>query len=151
MKFARNIQIDLEIEKERGRILSSGSFSDDYHDFKCRMIFKLPNLEVVDVKVEINKLPKEVCRVPFDRLVGLRGVAVGRGFRQKVKKAIGGDQGCIHLVDLIHEIAQGIVALLRKAQMTPDGKEMKDFPDGTFYGVCMGLNKGKLKVDNNED
>lgn len=138
MKFTRSINLNFEmLGKEE--IISEGHFSDDYHDFKCMMVFKLPNLEVTDVMVEINKLPEKICRMPFDRLVGLKGLEVGRGFRQKVKKIIGGDEGCIHLVDLIHELAQGIVALLRKTQMAPDGKEMKDFPSDIFYGKCIGL------------
>ena len=138
MKFARNIKIGLEI-KEKDKILSKGHFVDDYHDFRCVIIFGLPQLEIIGARVETNKLPKRGCRAPFDRFNGLRGLKVERGFRQKVKKIIGGDEGCIHLVDLIHEMGQGIVALLRKAQMTPDGKEMKYFPSDTFFGKCIGL------------
>ena len=138
MQFKRSIQLEFELI-EKNQILSQGQFLDDYHDFKCKMVFKLPALEVMDAKVEMNKLPQEVCRIPFNRLAELKGLKIERGFRQKVKKAIGGDQGCIHLLDLIHEIAQGIVALLRKAKMTPDGKEMKDFPSDIFYGKCIGL------------
>jgi len=96
-------------------------------------------LEIVEAKVETGKLPEEICRVPLEKITSLKGLKIERGFRQKAKRLIGGKKGCIHLLDLISELAQGVVALLRKARMTPDGRELKDFPREIFYGECIGL------------
>jgi len=102
----------------------------------------LPDLEIIEASAQMNKLPRNICKIPLQRIAELKGLKVERGFRHRVRSIIGGKNGCIHLLDLIHELAQGIVALLRKAKMTPDGKEMKDFPAETFYGECIGLNHG---------
>jgi len=138
VEFNRSIKTHFELI-DNEKILAEGHFFDDYHDIKCFIVFSLPSLEIIEAGFETDKLPKPICKVPISRIVGLKGLAVGRGFRQKVKKIIGGKEGCIHLTDLIHEMAQGIVALLRKAKMTPDGREMKDFPSDIFYGECIGL------------
>lgn len=140
MKFNRTINLEFELI-ENNKILSHGHFADDYHDLRCFLIFSLPTLEVIETGIDMNRLPQEICKVPLKRIDKLKGLKIERGFRQKVKRIVGGEGGCIHLVDLIHEMAQGVVALLRKAQITPGGKEMKDFPTDIFYGECIGLKK----------
>ena len=140
MKFSRTIKTNFELI-DNNKILSEGYFVDDYHDIKCTLVFSLLSLEIIDTKIEMGKLPQQICRIPLDKVHKLKGLRVERGFRQKVKRIVGGKEGCIHISDLIHEMAQGIVALLRKAQIAPNGKEMKDFPSDTFYGECIGLKK----------
>lgn len=143
MKFNRTINLEFELIKNN-EILSQGHFADDYHDFRCFLVFSLPSLEVIETEIEMNKLPQEICKVPLKGIDKLKGLKIERGFRQKVKRIVGGEEGCIHLVDLIYEMAQGVVALLRKAQITPSGKEMKDFPSDIFYGECIGLSKADI-------
>jgi len=138
MEFNRSIKTHFELI-ENTKIVSEGHFLDDYHDIKCKLVFSLPCLEIIEAQVETGELPSEICKTPINKIFELKGLKVERGFRQKVRTIIGGKQGCIHFVDLIYEMAQGIVALLRKAQMTADGKEMKYFPSETFYGECIGL------------
>jgi len=143
MKFCRNIKTDLELV-EKNKILATGYFLDDYHDFKCVMILGLPSLDIIETKVKMNRLPKGECETPFKRFIDLKGLKIERGFRQKVKRIVGGERGCIHLVDLIHEMAQSIIALLKKAQINPNGKEIKGFPTDIFYGECIGLSKADI-------
>jgi len=142
MRFSRTIKTDFELIDGK-KILAEGYFLDDYHDIKCTIVFRLSNLEIIEASAQMNKLPRDICKIPLQRIAELKGLKVGRGFRHKVRSVVGGRSGCIHLLDLIHELAQGIVALLRKAEMTPDGKEMKDFPAETFYGECIGLDIDK--------
>lgn len=139
MEFNRSITVHFELISDN-KILAEGRFFDDYHDIKCFIVFSLPFLEIIETGSETAKLPQSICKTPIAKLEGLKGLKIERGFRQKARKIIGGKEGCIHLADLVHEMAQGVVALLRKAKMTPDGKELKDFPSDIFYGGCIGLN-----------
>lgn len=140
MKLSRIITAHYELVENNKEILSAGYFTDDYHDFKCTIRFRLPGLEIIEAKVQVSKVPMEICKLPFEKISELKGLKVERGFRPKVRRIIGGKNGCIHLIDLIHEMAQGIAALLRKARISPDGKEIKGFFSDTFYGECIGLN-----------
>ncbi|MBL7130525.1 MAG: DUF2889 domain-containing protein [Candidatus Omnitrophica bacterium] len=142
MEFNRSITTHFKLIDKK-EIFSKGHFLDDYHDIKCFITFMLPALEIIEAKVKMNKLPMEICEIPISKITQLKGLKVGRGFRIKVKKIIGGKNGCIHLLDLIHEMAQGIVALLRKAKIAPDGKELKGFSSDIFYSECIGLNSKK--------
>lgn len=143
MKFSRTIKTEYELI-DRNKIVSKGYFSDDYHDLECILIFSLPSLEILDAKIKMDRLPKKICRVPLKRIIDLKGLRVKRGFRRKVKKLVGGKEGCIHLTDLIHEIGQSLVAFLRKIQIGPDGNGLRSLPVDIFYGECIGL---KNKVD----
>ncbi len=63
------------------------------------------DLTVIAVEAHIDNSPFQVCpsiTPNFQRLVGLRMVA---GWTKQVKQALGGIQGCTHLVDLLGPVA----------------------------------------------
>lgn len=51
----------------------------------------------------------------FQRLVGLN---LGKGFSSAVREALGGTQGCVHLVDLLRPMANTAYQLLSRAAYT---------------------------------
>lgn len=60
---------------------------------------------VRDVEASIDHGPYEICPVitpNFKRLIGIR---IGRGWRRSVRDAVGGVDGCTHLVELLGPIA----------------------------------------------
>lgn len=48
----------------------------------------------------MKRVPYSICYQPLSRMAQLVGMQVERGLYQRVKEAVGGPQGCVHLVDL---------------------------------------------------
>ena len=139
MEFNRQKIISVK-EIGSNKILAKGVLKDEFHHMKCILTIALPFLEIADAKVEIIKLPMEICKVPLSKVPSLKGMKIQRGFRRNIKKAIGGNLGCIHLLDLIFEIAQGVIQLLGKDKRTRSNSLAleKDLFE-VMVGKCIGL------------
>ena len=72
-------------------------------------------LTIREVAAAMDYTPFNMCpsiTPNFQRLVGLN---LGRGFSDAVRQALGGTQGCVHLVDLLRPMATTAYQLLSPA------------------------------------
>jgi len=97
------------------------------HHMIVRMRIQGPSLTIANVEVEMPATPHADCidlKNSLDRLVGLRIVP---GFTSRVKKAIGGVKGCVHLTTLVLAMAPAAV----QGYWTHRGSRPSDDPIST--------------------
>jgi hypothetical protein len=75
------------------------------HHMSVSLLIDCTSLVIEDIDVELTSVPREVCLETIDCLARIRGLAITRGFTQKVKNIAGGKKGCAHLVELIQAMA----------------------------------------------
>ncbi len=82
----------------------------------------------------------EAGQSPFQKMVGVR---MGRGWRQAVDQAMGGDTGCTHLRELLSNMATAAFQTLpayqkylRRQAGEPEAAPGKE--PGYFMGACIG-------------
>jgi hypothetical protein len=96
------------------------------------------DLKIHAVAAAMDYTPFTMCpsiTPNFQRLVGLR---LGKGFAGAVREALGGTQGCVHLVDLLRPMATTAYQLLApSAYKALKDKERRGEPvDAFFVGQC---------------
>lgn len=114
---------------------------DPYHHIE--MSFRVraddPRAMVIeDVHATMERVPYPVCRKPLERVPLLNGVRVERGLRRRVTRAVGGPQGCVHLVDLFMEgvrLAIQAVVVVWTQHLPPD--EAESLRRDVLGGVCI--------------
>lgn len=78
------------------------------HYMTIRLLVNCSNLLIEDVDVDLISVPMDVCREAVDCLAPIKGLTVTKGFTSKVKKIVGGNKGCTHLVELLLAMAPAI-------------------------------------------
>ncbi|MGE4062807.1 MAG: DUF2889 domain-containing protein [Rhodospirillaceae bacterium] len=95
-------------------------------------------LNIREVAAAMDYTPFSMCpsiTPNFQRLVGLN---LGKGFSRAVREALGGTQGCVHLVDLLRPMATTAYQLLAPStykafkEKESRGEPVKPF----FIGQC---------------
>jgi hypothetical protein len=126
----RNIEVSI-YDYDGQRIIAEGFFKDDrfqethlitgetfpsgaIHHMTIRLLVKCSNFLIEDIAVDLLSVPRQVCRETIGCLAPLKGLTVTKGFTSKVKKLVGGNKGCTHLVELLLTMApvifQGLAA-----------------------------------------
>ncbi len=85
---------------ERGTI----SAGEPIHNMRVRITIN-DDIEIVAAEAETLAGPYRMCpsaTLVFDQLVGIK---IGPGWRQRVRKAIGGIKGCTHITELMGPVA----------------------------------------------
>ena len=80
-------------------------------------------LRIVQAEAEMLTVPTKDCPPTLDRIQNLVGLEIRPGFSRKVKTAIGGPEGCIHLCSLVTAMGTEMVHgwLTDKRSKTPQG------------------------------
>ncbi len=79
------------------------------HHMILRILVKGPQLEIQDIEVEMNEVPREECVETAGFMEAVRGMNIGPGFSKKVREILGGTKGCAHLVALLLAMAPATV------------------------------------------
>jgi len=66
-------------------------------------------LTILDAEAEMKTVPHELCPTTADSVKRLIGLSIVSGFTGKVRKSLGGIQGCSHLMHLV--LSMGPAAL----------------------------------------
>jgi hypothetical protein len=87
-------------------------------------------LRVLDAEAEMPGIPHELCRDTEESVKKVVGISIVSGFSEKVRKLIGGVEGCAHLTYLI--VAMGPAALhgywtQRSRRRRPVPKSLDEF------------------------
>ena len=135
---ARKIAIDGYVRDDgkweiEGRIIDNRAYAFDnewrgrvepetpLHEMWTRLTLE-DDLTIASIEVSTDQSPFAICPevLPnFQRLVGSR---IGGGFAKLVREAVGGKQGCTHIVDMLSQMAT--VALQTK--IPPQARAARD-------------------------
>ena len=79
------------------------------HDMKVQVQIDCRTLTIEDVRTEMPGVPHDGCDQTSESLNKLKGIRVAPGFTSKVKRALGGTRGCLHLTTLVLAMAPAIM------------------------------------------
>jgi hypothetical protein len=79
------------------------------HHMSIRLLINCSNLLIEDVDAELMSVPRKVCQETIGCLAPIKGLIITRGFTSKVKKLVGGQKGCAHLVELLLAMAPAAI------------------------------------------
>ena len=126
--FERNKNIRADLIEE-GLLKVEISMLDNIHHISTTFHISFPVMEIKHAEADFKKAPYVgVCRHTNQRMENLVGLNVGKGFRERVYEAIGGKNGCHHLVDLTLEMAKSITQFIPKELSFPIGDYIGNAP-----------------------
>ncbi len=79
------------------------------HDMTVQMLFDCRTLTIEDIHTEMPGVPNDGCHQTSESLNKLKGMRVSPGFTTKVKRALGGRRGCLHLTTLVLTMAPAVM------------------------------------------
>ena len=71
------------------------------HRIIVKMVLSLPKLIIESAEADMLAVPMEMCKEVKDVVSKLVGIPLTRGFRENVRKSLGGKNGCIHMNNLL--------------------------------------------------
>jgi len=93
------------------------------HHMVVRMRVKGPALSIEQAEATMPHHPRQECPVVLPWIRRLEGVRVAPGFTMKVKRILGGRNGCAHLTSLIISMGEAAVQGYWSAYGLEKGKE----------------------------
>lgn len=97
------------------------------HHMKVQMQIDCRTLTIEDVHTEMPGVPHEECDQTSESLNKLKGIRVAPGFTSKVKRALGGTRGCLHLTTLVLAMAPAIMqGFWVHGSRDPGGRKITD-------------------------
>ncbi|MBW2589222.1 MAG: DUF2889 domain-containing protein [Deltaproteobacteria bacterium] len=79
------------------------------HNMIIQILVECSSLTIREINVEMPATPHEDCIQTSNSLQKLKGLRIAPGFTSKVKKALGGINGCLHLTTLVLAMAPAII------------------------------------------
>ena len=79
------------------------------HNMVIQMLVECSSLTIMEINVEMPETPHEECLQTSNSIQKIKGLRISPGFTSKVKKALGGINGCLHLTTLVLAMAPAII------------------------------------------
>lgn len=79
------------------------------HHMAIRMRIRGESLTIEEIEVEMPCTPYDICIENRNSLDKLKGLSITRGFTSRVKKTLGGINGCVHLTALLLSMAPAAI------------------------------------------
>lgn len=76
-----------------------------YHHMKIELLIDTRAMTIKDVAVSLPRVPRHDCPDMLTSLDQIKGMNITRGFSSKIRKMVGGSQGCVHLNTLLLAMA----------------------------------------------
>ncbi len=105
------------------------------HNLTIRLLVKGITFRIEDVEVEMNDVPREICRETRESLMPLVGHNIAPGFTIWVKETFSGPKGCTHLNSLLLAMAPAVIQgyWTHMANTATSVEEMvKNAPDASY-------------------
>lgn len=97
-----------------GSFLAASSFSDSFHELNVQLSFNGTKGTITDCKGTFLRAPDLVCFENTNHFTSLMGKSVVGISKKEVAKAMGGPNGCFHLVDIVYDTLAAFSAALKK-------------------------------------
>ena len=102
-----------------------GQWKDDVHDLRTHILFDYQTYKIIDAKVEASGIPFDICHQGIRSLDKLIGVQVGPGFNKLVKTEVMGQQGCVHIGELV--LGSVKAAVQAASRQIPEWMDPEDY------------------------
>jgi hypothetical protein len=121
---------------------------EEIHGYEVRLAAEPPDLTVVSVDVRPRFLPFPDCPAAALAARGLVGLRLTKGFRAGATAALGGVEGCTHLLTLVLAIWNHQVVTKYMVTRMDDGSHPEGQPDfEQITDVCSGWREGGVGID----
>ncbi|MBS4023851.1 MAG: DUF2889 domain-containing protein [Dethiobacter sp.] len=147
--FRRTIDIDINAHSD-GVFSLVTTLSDMYHDIVLTLLISVPEYKIVDAAVDMKKIPHAACRQTYPLVRALTGQQITAGFTRNVLHALGGENGCPNLVNLMlvsAPLVMNAAAVLRMQQENLSQAELEELWHGILGGVCIAYSGNERKGD----
>lgn len=137
--FRRTIEITI-FDAGKGTFILSTNLTDMYHDIVLKLHVSAPDYIVTDAAVEMKRIPHPGCREVYELMSKLVGKEVGKGFTKAVLGALGGENGCPNMVNLVllsAPLAINAAAVLKQQRENLTEAEMDLVWQDVLGGVCL--------------
>ena len=120
----KNIRVDLI---EEGILKVEVSMLDNVHHISTTFHILFPERKIQHAEADFKKAPYVgVCRKTRQKMTSLSGLQIGKGFTEKVIEAVGGKDGCHHLVDQTLEMAKSLAQFIDQSFQFPFREYIED-------------------------
>ena len=153
--FSRNRSIKVEqIDEQTMR--SSCFLQDTLMDAFVEITVTLPDLEITDIKGEINRSLRKKDKKNIESLRKVMGVRVGPSMRKIIKGLMGESEGDNQLTFMVEECCNGVILSFTKDELlnTPlDEKRTREFyvnmvkENIRLYNRCAAFAPGSSLVE----
>jgi Protein of unknown function (DUF2889) len=150
-------EITVEAEAEDGRLVFRAVLRDrwrddaegveEIHGYEVRLVAEPPDLTVVAVDVQPRFLPFPDCPAAALAARQLIGLRLTKGFRAGATAALGGVEGCTHLLTLVLAIWNHQVVSSYLLTRVDDGSHPEGTPDfEQIVNACSGWREGGVGI-----
>jgi hypothetical protein len=91
----------------------SGQLSDSFHEVSVDLTLN-QHLEVIEAQGKLLRAPDDVCREATKYLHRLPGQAVNDLNKKHIVNLLGQGNGCVHLIDVVHDAMESIKIVMYK-------------------------------------
>ncbi len=127
-------------EEKPGILFIEGYIKDDFHHISCALVVNYPSFEIMEASVEFLVAPMQICHEAAKVRNNLKGLKIKPGFLAKIRKSVGGAQGCIHLAELLYDMGQAAFQSSRKIiNRTISNEEIEEKSREFMKGKCVAF------------
>jgi hypothetical protein len=108
LTFMRNKSVEVT-PLDDGNLSVSWRLADTFVESEIRMVFLLPDLEIISAEGRILRSPHPECARAAPLLQKVVGVRVGPGVRKIVQGLLGGETGCREWAEGILESCNAVI------------------------------------------
>ncbi|HEY3314560.1 MAG TPA: DUF2889 domain-containing protein [Bacillota bacterium] len=91
------------------RLVLEAAFIDLVHELNVTLEVRLPDRVIIGARAEVQRAPYPVCADVAAKISGLVGHPADMGIGRAAKEALGGPQGCSHLLELALEAVRSAI------------------------------------------
>lgn len=108
------------------------------HDMTIQVQINCSTLSIEDIHAKMPSVPNEECNQTSETLNKLKGMRISPGFTSRVKRAIGGKRGCLHLTTLVLAMAPAIMqGFWVHGSRSPEGRHITpDLIENYLVDTC---------------
>ena len=100
----RQKRIIVESDAKSGTKKITGEMEDEYHHIVVEILIDAQELKIRDLQVNLIRCPEKTCVDCEENLQKLVGQSLLHPFfRFQLIRTIGGERGCYHVLELLHE------------------------------------------------
>lgn len=140
-EFQRDISYRI-CNSNDGRIRLSATMRDRYHDIVLEVVVNGETLTIEGVVADFRQCPTPECPNSSELLNRLTGITIGKGLNRQVVEALGGEEGCGNLRNLLLGLLPLAINVKAAAGFT-DEETMLDKMSEPMRGTCAGYPRHK--------
>lgn len=135
-EFQRDISYRISNSND-GRIRLSATMRDCYHDIVLEVVVNEESLTIEGVVADFRRCPTTECPNAAEQLSRLTGITIGKGLNKQIVEALGGEEGCGNLRNLLLGLLPLAINVKAAAGFT-DEETMLDKMSEQMRGTCAG-------------